>query len=144
MRRRPGRDGKRVMARWMNCVHGAFRVARSHMQRLNSIIRDRFTSAIEVYRVLLGIKSVKPVGTNELHLEYETLPSSSGESRKPVTLALLFDETTKRLEDAKVSIDLCTILSETDGRCESCSWSTTRPTSKMRSRSRADPTMYHH
>lgn len=51
----------------------------------------------------MGIKSVKPVGTNELHLEYEPISSSSEEARASVTLALLFDETTKRLEDAKVS-----------------------------------------
>jgi hypothetical protein len=52
--------------------------------------------------VLLGVRSVKPVGSNELHLEYEPLASSSEEERSTVTLALLFDETTRRLEDAKV------------------------------------------
>lgn len=48
---------------------------------------------------------MKPVGTNELHLEYEPLSTSSDEIRTPVTLALLFDETTKRLEDAKVRVN---------------------------------------
>jgi hypothetical protein len=63
----------------------------------------------------LGIKSVKPVGTNELHLEYEPLSSSSDEIRTPVTLALLFDETTKRLEDAKVSTKSYTEIARADG-----------------------------
>lgn len=70
--------------------------------RLILTSRVRFTSAIEIYRVLLGIHSVKPVGSNELHLEYEPLATSDEEARGTVTLALLFDETTRRLEDAKV------------------------------------------
>jgi len=70
----------------------------------NDLPLVRFTSAIEIYRVLLGIRSVKPVGSNELHLEYEPLASTGEETRGTVTLALLFDETTRRLEDAKVGI----------------------------------------
>ncbi|KAI5452443.1 hypothetical protein NCC49_000606 [Naganishia albida] len=61
-----------------------------------------FTSAIEIYRVLLGIRSVKSVGDNELHLEYEPLAPPGEEKRSTVTLALLFDENTRRLEDAKL------------------------------------------
>lgn len=70
----------------------------------------RFTSAIEIHRVLLGIHSVKPVGSNELHLEYEPLASSDEEARGTVTLALLFDETTRRLEDAKVNTSQSRLL----------------------------------
>ncbi|KAJ9093474.1 hypothetical protein QFC19_008333 [Naganishia cerealis] len=68
-----------------------------------------FTSAIEVYRALLGIKSIKPVDSNELHLEYEPLPRTGGEdtaSRATVTLALLFNESTRALDDAKVRFGL--------------------------------------
>lgn len=68
---------------------------------------SRFTTAIEVYRTLLGIKSVKPVDSNELHLEYEPLPTTGSAQTGPnatVTLALLFNESTRRLEDAKVRL----------------------------------------
>ncbi|OCF36536.1 hypothetical protein I316_01786 [Kwoniella heveanensis BCC8398] len=51
------------------------------------------TSSMAFYKSLLGIKSVKAVSDNELHLEYD-VPNG------PVTLGLVFDEYTKRFIDA--------------------------------------------
>ncbi|WWC90102.1 uncharacterized protein L201_005035 [Kwoniella dendrophila CBS 6074] len=55
-----------------------------------------YSSSLSFYRSLLGIKSVKAVTDNELHLEYD-VPNGS------VILEVTFDELTKRLVDAKLS-----------------------------------------
>ncbi|WWD15623.1 hypothetical protein CI109_100045 [Kwoniella shandongensis] len=54
-----------------------------------------FTSSLAFYRSLLGIRSVKAVSENELHLEYD-VPNG------PMVLALMFDELTKRFIDARL------------------------------------------
>ncbi|WVQ70141.1 uncharacterized protein L199_008366 [Kwoniella botswanensis] len=54
-----------------------------------------YSSSLSFYRSLLGIKSVKAVSDNELHMEYD-VPNG------PVTLALIFDEVTKRFADARL------------------------------------------
>ncbi|WRT67088.1 uncharacterized protein IL334_004054 [Kwoniella shivajii] len=54
-----------------------------------------YTSSMTFYRSLLGIKSVKAISDNELHLEYD-VPGG------PVTLVLEFDELTKRFADARL------------------------------------------
>ncbi|WWC69508.1 uncharacterized protein I206_103450 [Kwoniella pini CBS 10737] len=54
-----------------------------------------YSSSMAFYRSLLGIRSVKAVSDNELHMEYEV---NDGQ----VTLALHFDEVTKRLTDASL------------------------------------------
>ncbi|WVQ98684.1 hypothetical protein IAU59_005815 [Kwoniella sp. CBS 9459] len=51
------------------------------------------TSSMTFYKSLLGIKSIKAVSDNELHMEYDV-------PHGPVTLALMFDEYNKRFIDA--------------------------------------------
>ncbi|WVW83168.1 hypothetical protein I302_105186 [Kwoniella bestiolae CBS 10118] len=54
-----------------------------------------YSSSMAFYRSLLGIKSVKAVSDSELHMEYD-VPIG------PVTLALTFDEMSKRFADARL------------------------------------------
>ncbi|WVR05241.1 hypothetical protein IAU60_002253 [Kwoniella sp. DSM 27419] len=55
-----------------------------------------YTSSMAFYRSLLGIRSVKAVSENELHLEYDV-------DQGPVTLVLMFEDQTKRLADATLT-----------------------------------------
>ncbi len=58
---------------------------------------DRYTSAIDLYKQLLGIEAIEAVSPTELHLTY-----TLAEGAAPAKLALFFDAATKRLAGAQV------------------------------------------
>jgi len=86
---------------------------RRHLQLTSDA---RLSASLSFYRNLLGIRSVKAVFENELHLEYDVpapmLSKSKAGEKRAVTLVLHFDPATKRLTTAHVGLP-----SNIDSRC---------------------------
>lgn len=64
----------------------------------------RLASSIAFYKSLLGIRSVRAVSDNILHLEYDVSDSARTSRGQSVILALSYDAVTKRLAQAEVSV----------------------------------------
>lgn len=84
----------------------------SCLDNIDCLADARLTSSIAFYKTLMGIKTVRAVSENVLHIEYDVSNSMSTRQSKrgqqppvnqSVILSLSYDPVSKRLAEAEVS-----------------------------------------
>lgn len=67
----------------------------------------RYSSATDLYKQILGIRSVSAKDDTELHIEYAVPPQPDTDGEDSVVLVVYFEKGTRKLVDAKVSFRAC-------------------------------------